>query len=537
MLRKIALSLFLTAIITAPLGLYAHSAWIPGARDADMAASTMLGRAIDLTGLLATSFITVAVLLTVRFKVVTRSVPHPELRAIHRYFGLLAVTAAFMHLVLLLLSDHHGTIQRILYLPAGRAGLAALTGLIMLGLTSRLSAPGRSARSKTTRYRERRAGTLRARHPDAWRLLHLSLAIGAATATALHVYLLQHMMESTAYRWLFLVLGEGVALALLTRYVLPVLRTSNAYRVVEVKRSTRSILRLVLAAPTGADVLRFRAGQFAYLRTRKAPISPERPFTISSSHHDSETVEFTIRISDRPRSFTRQLMTIKPGMKVYLDGPHGTLGAPVTTVPIPIQTEKTLLPSGTPGMIGITQGVGITPCLSLLRTLADAADTRAHSLLVAVRSKNDLLTFRRELDELTRNLRLRITFSTIEFNDSISSHNLIKFLPPGDERKAFEYVLCGPSAFLTNVYTQLVHMGVPRRKLHTETLLSAGVSPLGPGPVMPEGHPSAPFRKRDNHEAPSTGSTERAPSDHAGHDPGSVDLHTAGGDGVPVFRR
>ena len=83
------------------------------------------------------------------------------------------------------------------------------------------------------------------------------------------------------------------------------------------------------------------------------------PFSFSSSAAAADgRVEMTIRnLGD----FTSNIRKVTQGLRVYLDGPYGafTIGNPA---------DMHVLVAG---------GIGVTPMMSLIRTLADQVDQRA----------------------------------------------------------------------------------------------------------------------------------------------------------------
>ena len=56
----------------------------------------------------------------------------------------------------------------------------------------------------------------------------------------------------------------------------------------------------------------------------------------------------------------------------------------------------------------IAGGVGLTPMLSMLRTLRDRGDKRRHHLIIGARSLDDLM-LRAEITELAADLDVRVT--------------------------------------------------------------------------------------------------------------------------------
>jgi ferredoxin-NADP reductase len=83
---------------------------------------------------------------------------------------------------------------------------------------------------------------------------------------------------------------------------------------------------------------------------------------------------------------------MRPGRRVYLDGPYGGF---------------TLEGLRSAGFVFIAGGVGITPMLSMLRTLADRSDRRRHLLIVSARREADLV-LRQQIAVLRRRLALTV---------------------------------------------------------------------------------------------------------------------------------
>src|SRR5271170_2482479 len=89
--------------------------------------------------------------------------------------------------------------------------------------------------------------------------------------------------------------------------------------------------------------------------------------------------------------FTKEIHNVPVGKRVYLDGPYGafTIGNPA---------DMHVLIAG---------GVGITPMISMIRTLADRGDKRPVILLYG--SKDwESITFREELEALKEQLNLTV---------------------------------------------------------------------------------------------------------------------------------
>jgi ferredoxin-NADP reductase len=120
----------------------------------------------------------------------------------------------------------------------------------------------------------------------------------------------------------------------------------------------------------------------------------------------------------------------------------------------------------------IAGGVGITPMMSMIRTLADRADKRPVILLYGNKDW-DAVTFREELDALKQRLDLTIVH-VLEKPPAgwtgekgfINADMLARHLrPPFADH---EYYICGPDVMMDAIETTLSELGVPLSKYHSE---------------------------------------------------------------------
>ncbi len=160
---------------------------------------------VTLSGLLATLFLCLSLL----FALLRR--PH---KTFHRYFAHLTWLTAVVHVALVLYPD----LRALDSLTAAEvSGLIAIGGLMVTALSAFRRAP-RRCRAATTESRARAARAGSARHPNASRILHLLPGVVTVFALTAHVIIIQ---DTTAHRWLWIVLCEGIALVMIGRYVIP----------------------------------------------------------------------------------------------------------------------------------------------------------------------------------------------------------------------------------------------------------------------------------------------------------------------------
>jgi predicted ferric reductase len=290
---------------------------------------------------------------------------------------------------------------------------------------------------------------------EAWHLSHIVLAVVAIAAGIAHmagsgVYLVDPWKRAL---WISLTIC-WIALLFYVRIVKPLFMLRRPYRVAEVRRERGDTSTLVMR-PAGHPGFRFTPGQFGWLTLWGSPFKiTGHPFSFSSSAETADgQVEMTIRnLGD----FTSAVPKVSEGQRVYLDGPYGafTIGNPA---------DMHVLIAG---------GIGVTPIMSMIRTLADRGDRRPVTLLYGSRDW-DSITFREELEALQA--RLNLTVVHVLANPPpgwtgeqgfITADLFRRHLPP--PYASHEYFICGPNVMMDAIERALGHMRVPLSKYHSE---------------------------------------------------------------------
>lgn len=290
---------------------------------------------------------------------------------------------------------------------------------------------------------------------EVWHATHIVLALAAITFGILHMagsgfYLVDPWKRAL---WIGLTVF-WIGLLLYIRIVKPMFMLRRPYRVAEVRRERGDTTTLVMH-PDGHPGFRFRPGQFGWLTLWGSPFKiTGHPFSFSSSAQAEDgRVEMTIR---KLGDFTSAVPDVVAGQRVYLDGPYGafTTGNP---------TDMHVLVAG---------GIGVTPMMSMIRTLADRGDRRPVILLYG--SKDwESITFREELETLKARLDLEVvhvlqnpppgwTGESGFLNAEIFRRHLPE--PYADH----EYFICGPNVMMDAIERALGDMHVPISKYHSE---------------------------------------------------------------------
>ena len=124
------------------------------------------------------------------------------------------------------------------------------------------------------------------------------------------------------------------------------------------------------------------------------------------------------------------------------------------------------------GCVFVAGGVGITPVMSMLRTLADRGDERP--LLLIYGSKDwDSITFREELDELKKRLNLQVEHVLTNpparwpgESGRVTAEVLGRLIP--GVRNTRQYYVCGPDPMMDSVEAALTRLGVSLANIESE---------------------------------------------------------------------
>jgi predicted ferric reductase len=291
---------------------------------------------------------------------------------------------------------------------------------------------------------------------EPWRLTHAFLAICAVGLALMHIEGVGYYVQGPLKRWFWMGLTLAWILSLVyIRIIKPVGMLKRPYTVENVIKEQGGTWTLVLR-PEGHQGMSFRPGQFAWLKIDKSPFAiREHPFSFSSSALSTDKVEMSIKeLGD----FTSTIGNVVPGTRAYLDGPYGTFTVDRHTAP---------------GYVFIVGGVGITPVISILRTLADRHEKRPLQLFYSSKSWEDV-TFREELDSLCQRLNLRVVYTLSNPPQNwegergrITTEIMARYLP--ENRVDCEYFICGPEPMQMAVKRALQELGLPLERLQSES--------------------------------------------------------------------
>jgi predicted ferric reductase len=301
----------------------------------------------------------------------------------------------------------------------------------------------------TTLWRE----TLRLTY-EWWRLVHGLLALSIVFTGVVHGIQVGHYLDPLWKK----ILWAGYAAAAMylvvhTRVVRPRRARKRPYRISAVEPQPGDVTVLTLE-PDGHAGMDYDAGQFAWITIGPSPYSlQQHPFSFVSAANDRR-VQFAAKALG---DFTSTWKDLKVGTRAYLEGPFGAF---------------TREPHPTMGLFLIVGGIGVTPIMSLLRTLRREGSTLPAVLMYANNDWEEV-TFRDEIAELERELNLKVVHVISEpakdwkgERGLLSREMIARHLPPDPNR--FEYFICGPEPLMDVAEKSLNKLGVDWRRIYSE---------------------------------------------------------------------
>jgi predicted ferric reductase len=291
---------------------------------------------------------------------------------------------------------------------------------------------------------------------EAWRWLHGAAAAAAVLLGLWHALLSRRLLEAPVVRWLWIAWTLAwVGLLLRVRLAKPLVLLGRPWVVREVRHERGEVASIALE-PEGHAGFRFRSGQFAWLTLGGSPFAAvEHPYSFSGSAQRAPRVEFAVRaVGDHTRWL---VSSVKPGDRAFVDGPFGTMS--IDAFP------------DADGHAFIAGGIGVAPCLSMLRTLADRGDRRPHVLVYGT-GDWEHTPFREEIAALAGRLDLSVVHvlerPPPEWTGErgvVTEALLARHLPRGGRRG---YFVCGPPGMMDAVERALSRLGVPLGDVYAE---------------------------------------------------------------------
>jgi ferredoxin-NADP reductase/MOSC domain-containing protein YiiM len=249
---------------------------------------------------------------------------------------------------------------------------------------------------------------------------------------------------------------------------------------------SRTVRSITLADPDGAPLPPWRPGQSIAVRlSRDDPQGTLiRNYSLSNWAW-AGNYRIGVKLETHGAASTYIHSHLKAGDILEVAAPRGTFFLTDAESPV----------------ILMSAGVGVTPVLSMLHTLAATESPREVWWLHAARDRSEhpfALESRALLNQLS-NSHIRVFYSRPESLDQLSADaergrlSAATIAQLGAPRTSDVY-LCGPASFMDDVSAGFVELGFERTQIHTETFgaaaaLTPGIAAAAVPPHLPVGPP------------------------------------------------
>jgi PAS domain S-box-containing protein len=209
-------------------------------------------------------------------------------------------------------------------------------------------------------------------------------------------------------------------------------------RVKELKKLNEGVFELILVHDN--DLFYFNAGQYIWIETKYG----RRAFSISSSSSNFKELKILFKAGIES-DYMRYLSILKIGDAVNLIGPRGVMR-------IPDENSKSIYIAG---------GVGITPFLSIVRTLKDKGVSR-NITLISVNKNKEFEIYKDEIAEITKkdkNIKSLFLTGKIKYEDLVDISGSNKYS---------DWYVVGSQNFVDGVFEILEKLKIPQDKIFFE---------------------------------------------------------------------
>ena len=249
-------------------------------------------------------------------------------------------------------------------------------------------------------------------------------------------------------------------------------------RVSAVQRDTDEAVVVSFDVPEALrETFRFTPGQYLTLRSRVGGEDLRRSYSICAGA-DDDALRVGVRLL--PGGAFSQWVngTLKAGDTLQVFPPQGHFHVP-------------LQPGAQRHFVGIAAGSGITPILSIMKTVL-AREPESRFTLIYGNRRQASTMFREEIEDLKNRYLTRLSLHHVFSREQqdlplgegrISRAKLAEFIGPLiDPRDIDEVFVCGPYEMNDEAEAALREAGVPAERIHIERF---GAPPLGGAPAHP----------------------------------------------------
>lgn len=279
-----------------------------------------------------------------------------------------------------------------------------------------------------------------------WLFIHKFLGLAFFFAGLHILFVGSDMARSPALKvYLLTMVALGLAAFTYKTLVGNIVLRKYKYKVSDVKTVGDNVTEILLKPMN--QLLQHQPGQFVFVRflANKKVGREWHPFSISSSPEE-DLLRLDIKsLGD----YTTGLSRLQPGDIAEIEGAYGRFS---------------YTRFSNPNQVWIAGGIGITPFLSMARSL----DTKNYNigLFYCVNSPSELIDWQLLNNASKTNPNFNLyTFVKSKNNSYLTASQIAKTVGGLDDKEIF---ICGPPAMMKSLRAQLRTMKIPSDKIHTE---------------------------------------------------------------------
>ncbi len=202
----------------------------------------------------------------------------------------------------------------------------------------------------------------------------------------------------------------------------------------------------------------FYPGQYVMLNVPLEGQILKRAYSIASPPTQKETLELTIKKVPNGRASVYLTERVKEGEEFLIKGPYG---------------KFVWLPQMGTSLVLIGAGSGIVPLMCMLRYIVSARLEHVRATLLYSNTHYEEIIYREELESLNKHPNIKVVHTLTRshppdwkgYTGRINPDMILKEL---EDLPTNLYYLCGPPAFVEDVASMLIELGVEKEHIKKE---------------------------------------------------------------------
>lgn len=202
----------------------------------------------------------------------------------------------------------------------------------------------------------------------------------------------------------------------------------------------------------------FYPGQYMMVNVPYEGQVLKRAYSIASPPTQKETLELTIKKVPEGRASTYLTEKVKEGDEFLLKGPYG---------------KFVWLPQMGTSLVLIGAGSGIVPLMCILRYIVSAKLEHVKATLLYSNTHYEEIIYREELERMDKHSNIKVVHTLTrshppDWKGYTGRINVEMILKEVENIPTNLYYLCGPPAFVEDIASMLLELGVDKNQIKKE---------------------------------------------------------------------